>query len=98
VLAARLQGEGARVKAYDPVAEDRAHDLITGAEMCGSALDVLDGADAVVIVTEWPEFGELDFAEARRRMSNPLIVDGRNLLSPGAMRSAGFIYEGIGRS
>src|SRR6187200_299793 len=60
VLASRLQGEGALVRAYDPVAEDRAQELITGAEMCESALDVLDGADAAVIVTEWPEFTDLD--------------------------------------
>ena len=60
VLAARLQGEGARVRAYDPVAEERASELLTGVEMCDSALDALDGADAAVIVTEWPEFAELD--------------------------------------
>jgi UDPglucose 6-dehydrogenase len=98
VLAARLQGEGARVKAYDPVAEDSAHELITGAEMCDSALDVLDGADAAVIVTEWAEFAELDLREAKQRMRNPFIVDGRNLLEPEQVRSAGFLYEGIGRS
>jgi UDPglucose 6-dehydrogenase len=98
VLAARLQGEGARVKAYDPVAEDSAHALITGAEMCDSALDVLDGVDAAVIVTEWPEFAELDLREAKERMRNPFIVDGRNLLEPDQVRAAGFVYEGIGRS
>ena len=76
VLASRLQGEGARVKAYDPVAEDSARELITGAEMCESAIDVLAGADAAVIVTEWPEFADLDLARAREVMSNPLIVDG----------------------
>jgi UDPglucose 6-dehydrogenase len=97
VLAARLQGEGARVKAYDPVAEDRAHELITGAEMCDSPLEVLAGADAAVIVTEWSEFLDLDLKEARKAMSNPLIVDGRNLLDPGRVRDAGFVYEGIGR-
>jgi UDPglucose 6-dehydrogenase len=97
VLAARLQGEGARVKAYDPVAEARATELITGAEMCASALDVLDGADAAVIVTEWPEFVDLDLDQARQRMKNPLIVDGRNLLDPKRVREAGFVYEGIGR-
>jgi UDPglucose 6-dehydrogenase len=98
VLASRLQGEGARVRAYDPVAEDRAEELITGAEMCESALDVLDGADAAVIVTEWPEFAEIDLDEAKKRMNKPLIVDGRNLLSPEKVRAAGFVYEGIGRS
>jgi UDPglucose 6-dehydrogenase len=98
VLASRLQGEGALVRAYDPVAEDRAQELITGAEMCESALDVLDGADAAVIVTEWPEFTDLDLGEARKRMNKPLIVDGRNLLSAQKVRAAGFVYEGIGRS
>jgi UDPglucose 6-dehydrogenase len=97
VLTARLQGEGARVKAYDPVAEDRARELITGAEMCESALDVLKGADAAVIVTEWPEFRDLDLDGAKKAMSNPLIVDGRNLLDPDRVRNAGFVYEGIGR-
>jgi UDPglucose 6-dehydrogenase len=97
VLAARLQGEGARVKAYDPVAEDRAHELITGAEMCDSPLEVLAGADAAVIVTEWSEFLDLDLKQARKAMSNPLIVDGRNLLDPERVRDAGFVYEGIGR-
>jgi UDPglucose 6-dehydrogenase len=97
VLAARLQGEGARVKAYDPVAEDRAHELITGAEMCDSPLEVLAGVDAAVIVTEWSEFLDLDLKKARKAMSNPLIVDGRNLLDPDRVRDAGFVYEGIGR-
>jgi UDPglucose 6-dehydrogenase len=97
VLASRLQGEGARVKAYDPVAEESASELITGAEMCQSPIDVLDGADAAVIVTEWPEFADLDLKEARKVMANPLIVDGRNLLDPERVRDAGFVYEGIGR-
>jgi UDPglucose 6-dehydrogenase len=98
VLASRLQGEGARVRAYDPVAEEHAQKLITGAVMCESALDVLEGADAAVIVTEWPEFAELDLQEAKKRMNKALIVDGRNLLSPDEVRAAGFVYEGIGRS
>ena len=85
------------MRAYDPVAEERARELITGAEMCDSALEVLTDADAAVIVTEWPEFAELDLEEARRRMKKPLIVDGRNLLSPDKVHAAGFIYEGIGR-
>jgi UDPglucose 6-dehydrogenase len=97
VLAARLQGEGARVRAYDPVAEDRAKELITGADMCDTAFDALEGANAVVIVTEWPEFSELDLDEMKRRMKSPVIVDGRNLLDPSVVRAAGFVYEGIGR-
>jgi UDPglucose 6-dehydrogenase len=98
VLAARLQGEGAQVSAYDPVAAEAAKNLLDGVEFCGSAMDALDGADAVVLVTEWPEFAELDWAAAAARMSRPLLIDGRNFLDPNLLRSAGFEYEGIGRA
>jgi UDPglucose 6-dehydrogenase len=98
VLAARLQGEGAHVRVYDPVALDNAEDLLGGAQVCNSALEALDGADAAVLVTEWPEFGELDWAGAvRERMAQPVVVDGRNFLDREALRAAGFTYEGIGR-
>ncbi|MBW8059788.1 MAG: UDP-glucose/GDP-mannose dehydrogenase family protein [Solirubrobacterales bacterium] len=97
VLAARLQGEGAEVAAYDPVAERPARELLDSVELRGSALEALDGADAAVLVTEWPEFAELDWAAAAERMARPLIVDGRNFLDPERLRAAGFEYEGIGR-
>ena len=98
VLAARLQGEGAHVRVYDPVALDNAEDLLGGAQICGSALEAHDGADAAVLVTEWPEFAELDWAgEVHGRMAQPVIVDGRNFLDREALRAAGFTYEGIGR-
>ena len=98
VLSARLQGEGAHVRVYDPVALDNAEDLLGGAQICGSALEALDGADAAVLVTEWPEFAELDWAgEVHGRMAQPVIVDGRNFLDREALRAAGFTYEGIGR-
>jgi UDPglucose 6-dehydrogenase len=98
VLAARLQGEGATVSAYDPVAMERAKREMPEVEMCDSALEALDGADAAVLVTEWPEFGELDWSAAAERMARPLIVDGRNFLDREALRAAGFEYEGIGRA
>jgi UDPglucose 6-dehydrogenase len=98
VLAARLQAEGAVVCAYDPVAEGSASGLMTGVEMCDSALDCVKGANAAVIVTEWPEFGELDLAELKARMATPVVVDGRNVLNAEHARAAGLIYEGIGRS
>jgi UDPglucose 6-dehydrogenase len=98
VLAARLQGEGAEVSAYDPVAEDRARDLLQAVEMSPSALEALDGAEAAVLVTEWPEFAELDWAEVAQRMARPLLIDGRNFLDPEPLVAAGFVYEGIGRS
>jgi UDPglucose 6-dehydrogenase len=97
VLAARLQGEGAEVVAYDPVAGAGAAELLPDVAMSTSALDALEGADAAVLVTEWPEFAELDWAEAAGRMARPLIVDGRNFLDAEALRAAGFEYEGIGR-
>jgi UDPglucose 6-dehydrogenase len=98
VLAARLQGEGAQVSAYDPVAAEAAKNLLDGVEFCASAMDALDGADAVVLVTEWPEFAELDWVAAAGRMARPLLIDGRNFLDPNLLRSAGFEYEGIGRA
>jgi UDPglucose 6-dehydrogenase len=97
VLSARLQGEGAVVVAYDPVAEQRAGDLLPTVEMRGSALDAVEGADAAVLVTEWPEFAELDWGEVASRMANPLLIDGRNFIDPAAVRAGGLIYEGIGR-
>ena len=97
VLAARLHGEGAEVRAFDPVAEGAALELLPGVELAGSAAEALDGADAVVLVTEWPEFAELDWADAQARMASPVIVDGRNFLDAAALREAGFTYEGIGR-
>jgi UDPglucose 6-dehydrogenase len=98
VLAARLQGEGAEVTAYDPVGGDAAGALLDGVDMAATALDALNEADAAVLVTEWPEFAEIDWAEAARRMARPLLVDGRNFLDPEAVRSAGFEYQGIGRA
>jgi UDPglucose 6-dehydrogenase len=97
VLAARLEGEGARVSAFDPVAEERATELLPSVEMAPSTMEALEGADAAVLVTEWPEFAELDWAEVARRMANPLLVDGRNFLDPETVRAAGITYEAIGR-
>jgi UDPglucose 6-dehydrogenase len=97
VLASRLQGEGATVVAYDPVAEDRAGELLPSVEMRDSALAAVDGADAVILVTEWPEFAELDWAEVAGRMATRVLIDGRNFLDADAIRAAGIVYEGIGR-
>ena len=97
VLAGRLAGEGASVRAYDPVAGDKAEHMLAGAQITGSALDAVDGADAVVLVTEWPEFRELDWGEVKSRMRVPLVVDGRNFLERERLEQAGFTYEGIGR-
>jgi UDPglucose 6-dehydrogenase len=95
VLAGRLLAEGANVRAWDPVADGAAH--LRGVEIAGSALEALTGADAAVVVTEWPEVVELDWAEAAAAMRTRLVVDGRNALDPSELRALGFTYEGIGR-
>jgi UDPglucose 6-dehydrogenase len=95
VLASRLLAEGSEVRAYDPVA--RPGELLQGAVLCGSALEAVQGADAAVIVTEWPEFAGVLEAAYRDAMARPLIIDGRNMLDPAEARAAGFTYEGIGR-
>ena len=97
VLAARLEGEGASVVAFDPVAQERGRELLPGVEMSASAMEAVEGADAAVLVTEWPEFAELDWAEVAKRMANRLLVDGRNFLDPKTVRDAGITYEAIGR-
>ncbi len=97
VLSARLQAEGAQVRAYDPIAEDNARELMKGVELSPSVLEAATGADACVLVTEWPEFQVLDWSAVAERMSGTLVVDGRNALDPGAIGAAGLAYEGIGR-
>jgi UDPglucose 6-dehydrogenase len=99
VLAGRLQGEGANVRAYDPVAGERAAGVLgAGVKICDSALEALQGADGAVLVTEWPEFKDLDWAnDVKHAMKTPLIVDGRNYLDREALTAAGFTYEGVGR-
>jgi UDPglucose 6-dehydrogenase len=98
VLSSRLQAAGARVRAYDPVAEQEARKLIRGVEFAGSAMEAVEDADAIVLVTEWPEFAELDLAEVAASMRGNLLVDGRNLYDPARVREAGLVYEGIGRA
>jgi UDPglucose 6-dehydrogenase len=95
VLASRLMAEGARVRAWDPVADGRA--VLPEEALCETVDDAVRDADAAVIVTEWPELARLARPEIRELMARPLIIDGRNLLDPVQARAAGFAYEGIGR-
>ncbi len=97
VLSARLLADGAAISAYDPVAEEEARKLIPGVTFAPSALEAARDADAVVLVTEWPEFAELDFAELAAAMRGRLVMDGRNFFEPEAVRGAGLLYEGVGR-
>ena len=94
VLASRLLAEGADVHAWDPVARPE----LQGVKFFGSPIEAVRDADAAVIVTEWPELADLATEDVRAVMRHPLIIDGRNLLDPAAVRAAGFAYEGIGRA
>ena len=89
--------QGAEVKAYDPVAMERAAELAPDVTCCNTAYDVAKDADALVIVTEWNEFKQLDWARIRRSMRQPNVVDGRNLYDPAEMATQGFTYWGVGR-
>jgi len=97
VLAARLIAEGTGVRAYDPVVGEEAAERLPGVAICGSADEALRGADAAVLVTEWPDLVNLDWLAVRPLMRQPIVVDGRNALSPEMMRDAGYVFEGIGR-
>ena len=94
VLAGRLLAEGAEVRAWDPVASA---DGLHGVVQVETLEDALAGADAAVLVTEWPQLARADWAALGRSMARPLLVDGRNMLDPDELRAAGFAYEGIGR-
>ncbi len=95
VLTSRLLAEGAQVVAWDPVAD--AKDVLGGIELAETVAEAVGGADAAVVVTEWPELREAPWAELRDTMRTALVIDGRNHLDADALRAAGFTYEGMGR-
>lgn len=99
-IAEKLLQMGARVKAYDPIAMAvcREHHPDLRISYCADALSAADHCDALVLVTEWPEFSELNLAELAGRMNRALLIDGRNLFDPARARAAGFEYAGIGRA
>ena len=93
-----LCNEGSRVVAYDPAAADRARaELPPEVVMADSVYRAADGADALLILTDWEEFAELDLERLRSLLHYPIVIDGRNLYSPERMAAAGFIYSSIGR-
>ncbi len=92
--------EGAQVTVYDPKGMEKARELkaIADAKFATSALEAVDGAEALVIATEWNEFANVDIAAVKKRMTTPIIFDGRNLLNPETMGELGFHYHSIGRA
>ncbi|MEA4910236.1 MAG: UDP-glucose/GDP-mannose dehydrogenase family protein, partial [Anaerolineaceae bacterium] len=93
-----LLNEGAIVKAYDPQAMENAKAMFSRITLCENPYEVADGADALVLATEWNEFKQLDFERICQLMRRPLILDGRNLWDANALRGMGFTYYGVGHS
>ena len=96
-LVERLLVEGARVRAYDPEAMERARAVLPKVDYVKSAYEAAKDAEALLIATEWDEFRKLDWEKIRDTMARPLIIDGRNLLSPRDMKERGFEYRSFGR-
>jgi len=96
-IAGQLLQAGATVCAYDPVAMPNARQLLPEVTLLDNAYAVAEGADALILVTEWNEFKNLDLARIKKLMSTPILVDGRNIYDPDTVRAAGFKYRGIGR-
>ena len=96
-IARVLLAAGADVRGYDPAAIERARAILPEVEFLKDAYQVASGADAIVLITEWNEFRQLDMARVKQLMRRPVVVDGRNIYDPVAMRNLGFTYRGIGR-
>ncbi len=92
-----LKNEGASIKTFDPVAMERAGEILTGVTYCEDAYEAAEGSDALVIVTDWNEFKHLDMARIRESMAQAVLIDGRNIYEPKLMQDLGFVYRGIGR-
>jgi UDPglucose 6-dehydrogenase len=92
-----LQNEGAVVRAYDPQAMEGARQILHKVVLCENPYEAAEGADAIILTTEWNEFKHLDFEQLLRVMKQPVIFDGRNLWDPNLLQSLGFKYHGIGR-
>jgi len=98
-LAQQMLKEGAKIKAYDPKAMDKAAPLFKskGFTMCASAEEVAEGADAIILATEWVDFKTIDWGSMASKMISPILFDGRNLLNPDKMSKFGYQYFSIGR-
>jgi UDPglucose 6-dehydrogenase len=98
-IAEKLIKLGVRVRVFDPVAMTACQEHYPDLKLqyCSSAAQCVEQSDALLLVTEWPEFAKLDLADLAKRMKTRVLVDGRNLFSPEAARSVGFEYAGIGR-
>src|SRR6266480_4788388 len=99
-LVADMLKEKAHVTVYDPKAMEKAREAkaITGATFANSALEAVEGAEALIVATEWPEFANIDLEVVKAKMTTPIVFDGRNLFDPETMGKLGFHYHSIGRA
>jgi len=99
-LVADMLKEGAQVTVYDPKGMEKAREVeaIAGAKFAQSALETVEGAEALIVATEWAEFANVDLAIVKEKMATPIIFDGRNLFDPETMAKLGFHYHSIGRA
>jgi UDPglucose 6-dehydrogenase len=93
----KLKEAGAQVKVYDPQAMRNAVEALKDVEYCQNPYEVAEGCDALMIITEWDEFKEMDLERIRQSMRQAVVVDGRNIYDPQEMRELGFTYYGTGR-
>ena len=93
-----LLDQGIKVRAYDPVAMDNARKALNeGVTFCKDAYEACNGADALILVTEWLQFRRMDLSRIKKMLNQPVIIDGRNLFEPFRMKAMGFKYFGVGR-
>lgn len=97
VVSKALEALGAKIKGYDPIAVENAKRLLPTITLCKDAYEVVQDADAVILMTEWNEFKELDLEKVKNLMKTPIFIDGRNVYEPDRMKNAGFTYSGVGR-
>lgn len=93
-----LQKAGAKIKAYDPQAQENASQLVKNVVFCKDPYEVAKDADALLTITEWNEFRQIDLSKIKKLMKNPILIDGRNIYEPERMKELGFVYQSIGRN
>ncbi|HEX2990426.1 MAG TPA: UDP-glucose/GDP-mannose dehydrogenase family protein [Anaerolineales bacterium] len=96
-IAADLVGAGARVRGYDPVSMEVARPMLPNVDLCKDPYEMAQGSDALIVVTEWNEFKQLDLEKLKEILKTPVIYDGRNIYDPRVMNEMGFTYRAIGR-
>ena len=92
-----LQAKGAKIRAFDPVASSNAANVLSEVTYFKSPIEAAEGVHAILLLTEWNEFKQLDLREIKKVMKSPFIFDGRNIYDPAAVKAMGFVYKGVGR-